>query len=51
MNVSLNWLKEYAPFDCDIHTFSEEMTMVGQKVEIFSTEADKCKNVVIGKIL
>ena len=51
MNVSVNWLKEYAPFDCDIHTFSEDMTMVGQKVETFETEADKCKNVVVGKVL
>ncbi len=51
MNVSLNWLKEYAPFDCDIHTFSEALTMIGQKVETFETEADHCKNVVIGKVL
>lgn len=50
MNISLNWLKDYAPFDCDIHTFCEDMTMVGQKVETFSTEADECKNVVVGQV-
>ena len=50
MNVSFNWLKEYAPFDCDIHTFNDEMTMVGQKVETFETESDHCKNVVVGRI-
>ena len=26
MDVSLNWLKEYAPFDCDMKTFAELMT-------------------------
>lgn len=51
MKVSLNWLREYAPFDCDIHTFSEEMTMAGQKVEVYETPKDHCKNVVIGQVL
>ena len=51
MIASLNWLKKYAPFDCDIHTFCEDMTMIGQKVEGFTTEQDKCKNVVIGQVL
>lgn len=51
MDVSLKWLKEYAPFDCDVRTFSEEMTMSGTKVEVYSTEKDSIKNVVIGKVL
>ncbi|MBR2502914.1 MAG: phenylalanine--tRNA ligase subunit beta, partial [Oscillospiraceae bacterium] len=51
MDVSLNWLKEYAPFDCDIKTFAEDMTMSGSKVEVYSTEKDKIKNVVVGKVV
>ncbi len=51
MDISLNWLKEYAPFDCDIKTFAEEMTMSGSKVEVYSTEKDKIRNVVVGKVL
>ncbi len=51
MDVSLNWLKEYAPFDCDIKTFAEDMTMSGSKVEVYSTEKDKIKNVVVGKVI
>ena len=41
MDVSLNWLKEYAPFDCDMKTFAEDMTMSGSKVEVYSTEKTK----------
>ena len=51
MDVSLNWLKEYAPFDCDIKTFAEDMTMSGSKVEVYSTEKDKIRNVVVGKVV
>lgn len=51
MDISLNWLKEYAPFDCDIKTFAQEMTMSGSKVEVYSTEQDNIKNVVVGKVL
>lgn len=51
MEVSLKWLKEYSPFDCDIKTFTEEMTMSGSKVEGYSREQDKIKNVVVGRVL
>ncbi|MEG2929035.1 MAG: phenylalanine--tRNA ligase subunit beta [Oscillospiraceae bacterium] len=51
MDVSLNWLKEYAPFDCGVRQFSEAMTMSGTKVEVYSTEKDSIKNVVIGRVL
>lgn len=51
MKVSLEWLKQYAPFNCDIHSFSEDMTMSGSKVEVYECEADHIKNVVIGKVL
>ena len=51
MKASLKWLKEYAPFDCTIHQFIEDMTMTGQKVETVETSADHCKNVVIGQVL
>ena len=51
MDVSLNWLKEYAPFDCDMKTFAEDMTMSGSKVEVYSTEKDKIRNVVVGRVV
>lgn len=50
MKISLDWIKEYAPIDCTIHEFSDKMTMIGQKVEVFDREADHMKNIVIGKI-
>lgn len=51
MDISINWLKEYAPFDCDMRTFAEYMTMSGSKVEVYSSEKDNIKNVVVGKVL
>ncbi len=51
MKVSYKWIKEYCDIDVDIHTFAKDMTMAGQKVEVYETLADECKNVVIGKIL
>ncbi len=50
MKISLDWIKEYAPIDCDIHEFSDRMTMIGQKVETFERESDEMKNVVIGEV-
>jgi phenylalanyl-tRNA synthetase beta chain len=51
MNVPMQWLKDYAPIDCDIVTFTDKMTMSGSKVEGYEELAKEITNVVVGKIL
>ncbi|MCT4598537.1 MAG: phenylalanine--tRNA ligase subunit beta [Vallitalea sp.] len=51
MNVPMQWLKDYAPIDCDIVTFTDGMTMSGSKVEGYEELAKDITKVVVGKIL
>ncbi len=51
MKMPMKWAQSYASFSASPQEFSDKMTMSGSKVETFSSEADKMKNVVIGEIL
>lgn len=52
MNISLNWLKEYAniPEDIDIKEITERLTMSGSKVEKYIKFGEKTENVFTGKV-
>ena len=51
MKMPMNWAKEFAEFECTPQEFADRMTMSGSKVETYECEADRHKNVVVGKIL
>ena len=52
MDLSIEWLKSFVDIgDVTPLEFSHRMTMTGSKVESWSSEADKVKNVVTGKVL
>ena len=51
MDLSLEWLKSFVDIDEEPREFSHRMTMSGSKVEGWSSEADKVKNVVAGRVL
>ena len=52
MDLSIEWLKSFVDIgDITPLEFSHRMTMTGSKVEGWSSEADKVKNVVTGKVL
>ena len=51
MDLSMRWLSEFVEIDTDAHTFAEDMTMSGSKVEGYQTEAAEVSNVVVGKVL
>lgn len=52
MNLSMKWLGNYVPnLEIDTHTFSEEMTLSGSKVEAVHTPMAELKNIVVGKVL
>ncbi len=50
MKCPLKWVQDYASFTCTAQEFADKMTMSGTKVETFEREADRMKNVVVGKI-
>ncbi len=50
MLLSRNWLNEFVPIAADDHTFSEEMTLSGSKVEITEDLGAEIQNVVVGKV-
>lgn len=51
MLVPMSWLKDYTDVDCDIMTYTDEMTMTGTKVEGHEELGKEVSNVVVGKIL
>ncbi len=52
MILSRNWLNEFVDLhDISDKEFSDEMTLSGSKVETVERPIDKCKNVVVGKIV
>lgn len=51
MNVPMQWLKDYAPIDCDIITYTDGMTMSGSKVEGYEELGKEISLVVVGHIL
>ncbi len=51
MDLSMRWLKDYVPYDQDIKTFCDGMTMSGSKVEGYRKEDEEIQNVVMGKVL
>ncbi len=50
MKLPLKWAQSYARFTCTPKEFADKMTMTGSKVETYESEADRMKNVVIGKV-
>jgi len=46
----MTWAQSFAPFTATPAEFAERMTMSGSKVETFEREADKMKNVVVGRV-
>ena len=52
MILSRNWLNEFVDLhDISDKEFSDEMTLSGSKVETVERPIDKCKNIVVGKIV
>lgn len=51
MNVSLNWLRDYAEINCDTQTFVDKMTMSGSNVEGVEEIGEDISGVVVAKIL
>ncbi|MFV0352617.1 MAG: phenylalanine--tRNA ligase subunit beta [Oscillospiraceae bacterium] len=51
MILPLKWAQQYADFSCTAQEFADKMTMTGSKVEKYECEADKIKNVVIGRVV
>ncbi len=51
MKLPLRWAQSFAPFRCSPAEFEEKMTMSGSKVETYGSEADRMKNVVVGRIM
>lgn len=50
MRLPQSWAQSFAPFTASAHEFAEGMTMSGSKLEFYYSEADKMKNVVLGRI-
>ena len=51
MLLSRNWLKEFVTVDADDHTFAEEMTLSGSKVEATLDLGAEILGIVVGKVL
>lgn len=51
MNVSMNWLRDYAEVNCDTATFMDKMTMSGSNVEGVEEIGEGITGVVVAKIL
>ncbi len=51
MNLSMKWLSDFVKVGCTPREYAEALTMSGSKVEGYSVEGEKIKNVVVGKIL
>ncbi len=52
MNISRNWIEEYvACRHIDAHTFSEDMTLSGSKVEATHIPMAELHNIVVGEVL
>ena len=50
MKVSLNWLKQYIPFDMPPAELADRLTMAGLEVETVTERFDFLDTVVVGKI-
>ncbi|MEZ4604027.1 MAG: hypothetical protein R2861_11720 [Desulfobacterales bacterium] len=50
MKVSLNWLKQYIPFDMPPAELADRLTMAGLEVETVTERFDYLDTVVVGKI-
>lgn len=51
MKISLNWLKEYIPFDFSAEELADRLTMVGLEVEEIHRNEPSFRGVVVGKIV
>src|SRR5512142_1943874 len=51
MLLSLNWLREFVPFDGPIDTLADRLTMLGLEVEGISRPFAACADVVAGHVL
>ncbi len=51
MKTSVEWLRDYADVNVDVHTLADRLTMTGSKVETIEQKGNDIKNVVVGKIL
>ncbi len=50
MRLALKWAQSYANFTATPQEFADKMTMSGSKVETYTCEGDRMKNVVVGRI-
>ncbi len=50
MKISLNWLKQYIPFDMPAAELADRLTMAGLEVEIVTERFEYLDTVVVGKI-
>ncbi len=51
MKISINWLKDYIPFDTPVDELADRLTMVGLEVENIYQTKPQFNNVVVGKII
>jgi len=51
MLLSLNWLREFVPYEGPIDTLADRLTMLGLEVEGVSRPFSACAGVVVGKVL
>jgi len=51
MLLSLNWLREFVPYEGSVDTLADRLTMLGLEVEGVSRPFAACKDVVVGKVL
>ncbi|GFK95259.1 Phenylalanine--tRNA ligase beta subunit [Fundidesulfovibrio magnetotacticus] len=51
MLLSLNWLREFVPYEGPVDTLADRLTMLGLEVEGVSRPFAACADVVVGKVL
>lgn len=51
MLLSLNWLREFVPYEGSVDTLADRLTMLGLEVEGVSRPFAACANVVVGHVL
>lgn len=51
MRISLNWLREFVPFQMPVEEVAERLTMVGLEVESIERLGEKFDGFLVGKVL
>ena len=51
MKVSIDWLKQYVPFDLSVEELADRLTMVGLEVEEIHRNSPVFEGIVVGRII